>query len=120
MINITLSSKRKPNLVSQITSSVSTVLEPVKTLFKEAQRRDSIIKKLAAECPYKRGDVVKPSISENEKEYGINIQVVNIIDSYGKFGKNEIWPESDKPMIVYAFSEKGNCHFFCTTNYLKK
>jgi hypothetical protein len=116
MINLTLSSKRIKQLPID---TQTTTTEPVKTLFKEAQRRDELIKKLAKECPYKVNDIVKPSKAEHEVEYGDNISVVKIIDSYGKFGKNETWPASDVPLIVYAFSKKAGCFFFCTTNYLK-
>jgi hypothetical protein len=121
MINIVLPSLRPPKPPTQITHHPHTAhsTEPVATLFKEAQRRDSIIKRLAAECPYKVGDIVMPSIPENEAEYGTEIIIIRIIDTYGKYGRNEPWPSSDKPMIVYARAIKPDCYFFCTTNYLK-
>ncbi len=116
MINITLPSLRPVKPIPLVSSNQ----EPVKSLFKEAQRRDNIIKKLASECLYKANDIVKPSRLENEKIYGSSIKVISIIDSYTQFGKKEPWPTSDQPMIVYAFSEKEKSYFFCTINYLKE
>lgn len=89
------------------------------TLFNDAIRKDSIIKKLVASISYKAGDICCPVETSDVEEWGHKIEVVHITQSYSLMGRDENWPENDNPLIVYCFSEKANKHFFCTTNFLK-
>ena len=115
MINVLVHSTRfnKPVKVE------SPVIGGGTTMFAEAQRRNNIIQRMAAECKYKKGDVVKVSDDVKPNVYGDNVQVISILDSYDKFGKNETWPKNDCPLIVHAFSEAKNQYFFCTPGYLE-
>jgi hypothetical protein len=87
-------------------------------MLQESLRRDAIIKDLAASCKYKVGDVVKPTDPDSVKVYGSEVYVEAICDSYTKMGVKEIWPPSDCPMIVTAWSEKTKTRFICTPLYL--
>jgi hypothetical protein len=115
MINILLPSKRPilelPNYTKQPSK---------KTLFEEAQRRDLIVRNIAAKLTYGPGDWVTPNKPESVNEYGDRVKILRICDTYGKFGKDEVWPESDNPMIVHAWSEKLDTTFMCTANFLVK
>lgn len=88
------------------------------TLYQEAQRRNKIIKDLAARCDYKAGDIVKPSLPKGVSEYGENIEVEYIMDSYVRWPKDEKWPKNDTPFIVCAWSKLKKERFFCTPGYL--
>lgn len=88
----------------------------VPSLFKEAARRDALIKDLANKLEYKVGDICMPYTKAHQDEYG-ECRIEKICDSYAKFGKSE-WPESDMPMITHAFSIKNNSHFICTPHFL--
>lgn len=70
--------------------------------------------------PYKIGDITKPVSPKEVDIYGDKIIVEKICDSYGKYGKNDKWPEHDNPMIVHAHSVKNDIRFTCTVNYLQK
>lgn len=112
MINLIVPSKRAPVAITHTSKK--------KTLFEEAQRRDLIVRNLAATLTYGPGDWVQPTKPGVAHEYGDRIKILRICDTYGKFGKDEVWPESDNPMIVHAWSEKLNSTFMCTTNFLTK
>lgn len=90
------------------------------TLFEEAQRRDKIVRSLAEKCGLKEGDLAIPVRPEKREEYGDKIRIIKVTDSYGKFGRDEVWPPSDNPMIIHAFSEKLQDHFMCTVGFLVK
>lgn len=89
-------------------------------MFEEAKRRDQIVRNLAAKLNYGPGDTVTPSTKEAAEQYGEDIRVVKICDTYGKFGKDERWPDSDNPMIVHAWSDKLNQSLVCTVGFLVK
>lgn len=91
-----------------------------KTLFEEAQRRDKIVRSLAEKCGLKEGDLAIPAHPEKREMYGDKIRIIKVTDSYGKFGRDEVWPENDNPMIIHAFSEKLQDHFICTVGFLVK
>lgn len=68
---------------------------------------------------YCEGEWVVPAREEDVGTYGTEILVEKICDTYGKFGKNEKWPESDCPMIITAYSKTKQSRFYCTPGYLK-
>lgn len=88
----------------------------IPSMFKEAARRDALIKDLVSKLQYKEHEVCLPYTKEHQEEYG-ECRVTKICDSYAKFGKSE-WPENDMPMITHAFSIKQNSHFICTPHFL--
>lgn len=91
-----------------------------KPIFDEAIRRDKVIKDIVNKLVYKVGDTTKPVNKKDVEEYGDVIVVEKICDTYGKYGRDEKWPEHDNPMIVHAYSKKKDIRFTCTTNYLQK
>lgn len=86
----------------------------------ESLRRDRLIKDLVSKCKVKIGDICKPYDESLIEEYGDNIRVTHICDSYFKFGIKEKWPEGDNPMIIHAWSDKKDATFICTTEWLVK
>jgi len=96
------------------------VVKMLPTMMNEAIRRESIVRKLHAECPYKEGDVVTLADDKDIAAYGKDILVEKICKSYTEIGLSEKWPASDNPLIVMAWSQEKNIRFFCSTNYLKK
>lgn len=85
--------------------------------YKEAMRRDNIVRALYRTCPYKVGDTCFLPASA-KKDYGTTAVVMHIAEQYIALGKDYEWKD-DNPMIVYAKSDKGK-FFFCTVSYLTK
>lgn len=92
----------------------------IKPIFDEAIRRDKVIKAIVSKLEYRVGDVVKPTNEVDAEMYGNDILVEKICDTYGKYGKNEKWPEHDNPMLIHAYSKTKDTRFTCTANYLQK
>lgn len=127
MIHLTLASKRKtvkqppytykpPTIIGNPPSTTTT---PAKdTVFEEALRRDRIIRALAREVKYKVNDICKPFNPKLYEDYGEEIRVTGICDTYVKYGRNESWPKNDVPFIIHAQSLKTGAHFICTPEWL--
>ncbi len=126
MIDIKIPSKKPPKVWysttpnSQVKTDVPVILSSNQTIAAEAARRDSIVRKLAFDCPYKPGDTVVPVSSDGFNLLGSHVMVTKICSSYAHMGKDEKWPANDNPMIVHVWSKDKNSEFFCTTDYLKK
>jgi hypothetical protein len=127
MINIKIPGKYKnePPIVTDIITTIVNTEEPKTSnmslsIRDEAIRRDTIVKKLFAACPYKAGDTVIPKTAEGIMEYGDKIFVRGVASSYTQMSKEEKWPASDNPLIVLAYSHKKDEAFFCTVNFLAK
>lgn len=91
-----------------------------KPIFDEALRREKVIKDIVSKMTFKVGDVVKPVAPREQFVYGNDILVEKVCDSYGKYGKNEKWPEHDNPLLVHAYSRTKDTRFTCTVNFLQK
>lgn len=122
MIEIVLKSRRVAPVYSP--TYTPTYLPPpttpaIKTIMDEAMRRDQIIQKLVAACPYGQGEIVQPVSPEKQAEHGNNIVVKTIYTSYTAYGRTQPWPANDNPCIVACFSELTKQHFDCTTNFLE-
>lgn len=87
-------------------------------LYREAQRRDKIVKELFKNLQYKAGDDVVPVKCANPDEELATI--VGVCSCYAHMNKDNDWPATDNPLIVTARRKKDNTIYFCTTNYLKK
>jgi len=91
----------------------------------EFTRRSSILTKLARECPYKVGDVVRPRMDEVYEKEG-TFKVMFIIGdwlAYKGKEKDETkveWPISDVPLIVQAKNINTGTNVVATTNYFTK
>lgn len=96
-------------------------LPVVASIQAESRRRDSICKRLAAQCGYKAGDTVVP-VNPTAEEQGKEFKVLSICDSYALLGRNEKWPDNDNPLLVHCMclDKDDSSTFFCTTNYLVK
>jgi len=101
-------------------SQVKTVDAVVGDIMAESARREAIVRRLYANCPYKPGDTVVPKTKAARDEWGEKLIVTAMVDSYAKFGKDEIWPSNDDPMIVHVKSYDKDTHFICSTGYLMK
>jgi hypothetical protein len=135
MIEIVLPSRRKktpfptttygnkyshaPNPMAMATKAANEdVKHPHAEVFMEACRRDRIIRSLTKDLPYKEGDRVYIKNAKEREKYGKEIYISKIVRTYGGFGKDEVWPKSDIPMIVHCYSKDKDIQFFCTTNYV--
>jgi hypothetical protein len=94
--------------------------DKVVTILDEAKRRDNIVHNLYSQAGYRAGDTVVCSTKEHAEQWGEQIQVLAIAQTYAQMGRNEKWPNNDNPMIVHARSHLKNTTFFCTTNFLTK
>lgn len=86
-------------------------------IYKEALRRDRVVRDLYSKCPYKVGEVCFISTS-GKKSYGTAATILSIAKCYADLGKDYEW-KNDNPMIVYAISDTGQ-HFFCSVDYLTR
>lgn len=124
MIDIKIEgTKKKTWLPISVGSPVKTASNDsgvVGSMMTESARREAIVRKLAAACPYKAGDTVVPTSEDGVKYAGKRVLVLSVLDSYTKIARNEPWPTSDVPLIVHAKSYDKDTEFFCTTTYLKK
>ena len=120
MIEYSLPSRRQPPVKTGFVPAPALVSPTAQTIIGEAKRRDDIIKQMFKNCPYKEGDIVKPYSAAGIKQYGDDVIVEKICDTYAKMGKSEEWPKDDCPMIVTAWSNKTSSRFFCTVGYLEK
>ena len=82
----------------------------------EYLRRDGIIRKHAADCPWNVGDVVTPKSNEGFEKYGECV-ITAIVNSYLNYD-DDSWPKTDNPMILH-FRTKDGKEAFATTNYFK-
>ena len=94
-------------------------------LFFEASRRNMIIQKAAATCPYKEGDIclwAKGTQAQKDR-YG-EVTVQKICRSYAHYGKDVPWPDHERPLIVTAtFFDKETKtikSLFCSVDMLVK
>jgi hypothetical protein len=85
--------------------------------WKEAKRRDEIIKKMYKECKYYPGQKLIPDVPGAFAEHG-ECTVVGVCSSYVLYGKDIAWPASDNPLIVTVITSK-NTTLFTTNNYFK-
>lgn len=114
MIEIYLPSTRKQSYFKE---PVKSLVETTTSMFGESSRRNSIVKTLALQCPYKARDYVIPKDAKARVEYG-RVLVEKICNSYAQLGKTEPWPSNNLPLIVHGYSEQKDYHFICTTNFL--
>jgi len=86
----------------------------------EWARRQAILEKLALECPYIVGDVVRPSNAMDFEKDGF-YTITHIAETYsdwkGPTGKDSNWPKNDNPMIVTAQRVKDGYVSIATVNY---
>lgn len=120
MIDITVEGNKPKKWIPAIVGGPSKVDPIVGDIMAESQRREAIVRDLWLKCPYKPGDTVMPSTEANCKKYGEKIIVLSIVDTYAKFGKDEVWPANDCPMLVTAKSHEKDSTFICTTDFLVK
>lgn len=121
MIDIQIEGKKVKNWTPVIVGSQVKTIDPiVGDIMAESARREAIVRRLYSECPYRPGDTVVPRTVANRKEYGERIMVMSMVDTYAHFGKDEVWPSSDNPMIVCAKSYDKDTIFFCSTDFLMK
>lgn len=103
----------KPTITAATTSNTLS-----SEIFAEALRRDKIIRAMVKDIKYKVGDVCTPHDKKLYDEYGKDIEVTGICDTYVKYGRDEKWPKNDTPMIVHARSIKTGTNFICTPEWL--
>ena len=120
MIDITYPPVRK----SFFTKEAPKYLPPPKndnemgSLFKEAQRRDKIIKALVKGINYVEGEIVTPYNQEGRDKWGEQLIVEKICDSYALYGKNEDWPKNDTPFLITCYNKDKAARFNCTPGYV--
>lgn len=83
--------------------------------WKEAKRRDDIIKRIYKECKYYPGQKLTPKEPDAAKEYGV-CTIIGVCSSYALYGKDVVWPTSDNPLIVTVLTSK-QATLFTTDNY---
>lgn len=133
MIHVVLPSKRKPkwlpktypSLVSSTTPAIPTEKkETVKTtelfgeFFNQVIRRNRLIELLLENCTFHVGDIVTPTDPEEQKDKGINCEIVEIYRNYTQY--NMDWPEDNKPYVVKFKSLSTGKLFYCQPSYFKE
>jgi hypothetical protein len=101
MITITLPSKRKSVVEAKTSLDINKEL-----------------KKLTDNLPYKVGDLAQPYSKKEKDLWGDMVLVETIATSLKELEKDFEWPDDGNPLLVGVYSEKKDCRFFCTTNFL--
>ena len=84
-------------------------------------RRDSLIKKLVLECPFRANDTFYPPNKKDFDYYG-KCLVTGRVVAYNEIDHDK-WPASDNPLILTCQTldnTKKDRIFNCTTNYPNK
>lgn len=88
----------------------------------EFKRRDTIVRRLFAECPFRIGQTVKPVMEQSVAQYGM-VLIRGIFRSYHDFPTAEAkaWPKDDIPYIITVEPQMGDAELLLvTTKFLQK